>query len=155
MLTGPLVTAWAVAVIVAVPLIGFPCASLPLHTTKVESQTPPQTSPAGEMVATAVLEELKVNVVLTALLVAFTAEALTVTTCPETREIVVGVISTWATVVLVVEEEPLPQPTASAARTAAIASPAGVERVKTVRGARLPWLLKIRCISINIEEFSV
>jgi len=42
---GPLVTPAAVAVIVAVPLIGLFWASEPLHTTNEESQTPAQTLP--------------------------------------------------------------------------------------------------------------
>jgi hypothetical protein len=131
--TGPLVTVWAVAVTVAVPEIGFPSESLPLHTTKVESQTPPQTRPAGETVATVVLEELKVNVVATALLVEFTAEALTVTTWPATNEMVAGEISTWATTVLLVEveEEPPPQPVTMPTRMATAARMAAVDEAKS------------------------
>src|SRR6476661_5424707 len=50
--TGPLVTPpAAVAVMIAVPLMGFPSASKPLHTTKEESHTPAQTLPPGETVA--------------------------------------------------------------------------------------------------------
>ena len=59
---GALVTLSDEAVIVAVPTMALPCESLPLHTTKVESHTPPQTSPPGETVAIAVFEELNVKV---------------------------------------------------------------------------------------------
>src|SRR5262249_38131996 len=74
MVTGPLVTPLDVAVMVALPLTGFPRASVPLQTTKVESQIPPQTRPLGEMLATEVLDELKVNVAATAELSELTAE---------------------------------------------------------------------------------
>jgi hypothetical protein len=106
--TGPLVTPPAVAVSVAVPLMGFPDASFPLQTTKLESHTPPQTKPAGEIVAMVELEELKVNVVVTALFAAFTAEAVSCTTCPATREAEAGLMLTWATVLLVEELPPQP-----------------------------------------------
>src|ERR1700736_122716 len=109
--TGPLVMPWAVAVMTAVP-----DAVAPLQTTKVESQTPPQTRPAGEIVATAVLEELKVKVVLTAVLAEFCAAAVTWTTSPETKESVAGVTTTWATVLLT-EGLPPPQPARNAAKT--------------------------------------
>src|SRR5215472_11821283 len=59
---GALLTFSDEAVIVAVPTMALPCESLPLHTTKVESHTPPQTSPPGETVAVAVFEELNVKV---------------------------------------------------------------------------------------------
>ena len=107
--TGPLVTPWAVAVMVAVPVTGFPNESMPLQTTKVESQTPPHTLPDGEMVATLVFDELKVKVVLTVLSAEFTANALIDVTCPATREIVVGLTLTAATVLFADEELP-PQP---------------------------------------------
>jgi hypothetical protein len=98
----------AVAVIVAVPEIGFPEASCPLHTTKIESQTPAHTCPAGDTVATAVFEELKVKVVVSVVFAEFTADAAIETTCPASREIDAGVNVTEATVLL--EEEPPPQP---------------------------------------------
>lgn len=108
-LTGPLETPCAVAVIVAVPATGLPSGSVSLQTTKSESQTPPHTRPAGDMVAILVFDELKVNVVFTGLLEAFTAAALMVTTSPATREIVAGITVTDATVFLLEEELP-PQP---------------------------------------------
>jgi hypothetical protein len=83
---GALVTPAAEAVTVAVPAIALPCASLPLHTTKVESQTPPQTSPLGETVATEVLVELKVKVVVTGEPPEFVAAKVSWTTCPATNE---------------------------------------------------------------------
>ena len=106
--TGPLVTPAAVAVTIAVPLMGLPWASLPLQTTKAESQTPAQTLPCGEMVAMLVLVELKVNVVLTTVLAEFTADALNVTTCPATMDSVAGDIWTAATVVFADFEPPQP-----------------------------------------------
>jgi hypothetical protein len=84
--TGALVTPAAEAVIVAVPAIGLPCESVPLHTTKVESHTPPQTSPPGETVATAVFEELNVKVVVTDVPEEFVAAGVSWTTCPATSE---------------------------------------------------------------------
>src|SRR5258708_11779965 len=64
--TGLLTTPCPVAVIVADPVSGLP-AELPLHTTKAESQTPPQTKPVGETVTNATLDELNVNVAVTGL----------------------------------------------------------------------------------------
>src|SRR5260370_28718520 len=57
--TGALLTPWALAVITAIPVIGLPEESAPLQTMKNESQTPPQTSPPGQNIATLVLDELK------------------------------------------------------------------------------------------------
>jgi hypothetical protein len=105
---GPLVTPAAVAVIVADPLIGFPWASEPLHTTNEESQTPAQTLPWGEIVAILVFDELKVNVVATGVLAEFTAAALIVTTCPATMESVEGLTVTAATVLFADFEPPQP-----------------------------------------------
>jgi hypothetical protein len=106
--TGPLVTPAAVAVMIAVPLMGFPFASDPLHTTKAESHTPAQTLPAGEIVAIWVLEELKVNVVATLALSEFTADALSPTTSPATMESDEEPTLTAATVVLAFFEPPQP-----------------------------------------------
>jgi hypothetical protein len=106
--TGPLLTPWAVAVMVAVPVTGFPNESKPLQTTKVESQTPPHTLPEGEMVAILVFDELKVKVVVTVLLVEFTANALIDVTSPATREIEAGLTVTTAT--LLFEDDEPPQP---------------------------------------------
>src|SRR5689334_13419237 len=103
----------------ALPEIGFPCASVPLQTTKVESQTPPHTRPEGEIVATAVFEELKVKVVRTAELAEFTADALSVRTCPATSEAEDGLTTTWATVLLA-DLDPPPQPPSKPARTSRI-----------------------------------
>lgn len=154
--TGPLVIPCAVTVIVAVPLIGFPDASLPLQTTKVESQTPPQTEPAGEIVAIAVLEELKVNVVVTAPFDEFTAEGVRVNTSPATSEALVGVTSTCATVVFFFEEEdPPPQPATILKRIAVAANLQADRETKVESRALWPLWLRIRWISINIEEFSV
>jgi hypothetical protein len=108
-LTGPLLTPCAVAVMVAVPVTGFPNESRPLQTTKVESQTPPHTLPDGEMVAILVFDELKVKVAVTVLLLELTANALIDVTCPATREIEVGLTVTAATL-LFEDEEPPPQP---------------------------------------------
>jgi hypothetical protein len=58
------------------------------------------------MVAILVFDELKVNVVFTGLPAAFTANALMVTTCPATSEIVAGLTVTDATVLLLEEELP-------------------------------------------------
>jgi len=106
--TGSLVTPAEVAVMMAVPLMGFPCASKPLHTTKAESQTPAQTLPCGEIVAVLVFDELKVNVVVRVVLAEFTADALTVTTCPATMESVVGDKLTAATLLFADFEPPQP-----------------------------------------------
>jgi hypothetical protein len=106
--TGPLVTPWAVAVMIAVPETGFPSESVPLQTTKVESQTPPHTLPDGETVATLVFDELKVKVVTTLLLAEFTAPALMEVTCPATRETEAGLTVTTATPLLVDFEPPQP-----------------------------------------------
>ncbi len=104
--TGPLVTPPAVTVMVAVPAIGLPEESFPLQTTKIESQTPPHTWPAGDMVAMLVLEELKVKVVTTEVSAEFTAAGVRVTTCPATSESVVGVTVTDATTFALEEELP-------------------------------------------------
>jgi hypothetical protein len=129
--------------------MGFPDASVPLQTTKVESQTPPQTKPLGEIVATAILEELKVNVVATLMFWEFTAVAVRLRTCPATSEAVVGETSTWATVLLA--DLLPPHPAKKPARTIRM-SAAGQQGLKR---ALLPCRLKIRGMSINIEEFSV
>jgi hypothetical protein len=95
-------------VMVVDPLTGLLRASRPLHTTKAESQTPPQTLPWGEMVAILVFDELKVNVVLTVPLAEFTADALIETTSPATSEIVAGDTVTAATVVFAALDPPQP-----------------------------------------------
>lgn len=105
---GPLVTPPAVAVIVAVPEMGWFEASSPLHTTKIESQTPAHTCPAGDMVAMAVFEELKVKVVVTAAFAEFTADEDIGTTWPATSESEAGLTVTAATVLLA--DFPPPQP---------------------------------------------
>jgi hypothetical protein len=125
-----------------------------LQTTKVESQTPPQSRPAGETVATAVLEELKVNVVVTAVFAEFTAEALTVTTSPATNDTTAGDINTWATVVALFVEDPPPQPATRLTRREMTATRAAAE-AKIESWALLPRLLRVRWMNINIEEFSV
>ena len=145
----------AVAVMVELPVIGLPELLTPLQSTKVESQTPPQIKPAGETVATAVFDELNVKVVLTALPAEFTAEGVTVVTCPATREAVVGFKTTCATVLLLFEEEP-PQPAMKTARKRRIrANLACAGRSCAPKTARPLGRLKLRWISINIEEFSV
>jgi len=132
-------------VIVADPLIGFPDASLPLQTTKVESQTPPQTNPDGEMLATAVLEELKVNVVVTGALDEFTAEGVRVNTCPATSEALNGVTSTCATVVFFFEEdEDPPQPATRPIRRAMAANLAADRETEIESRALWPFWLRIR-----------
>jgi hypothetical protein len=96
---------------IALPLMGFPCASEPLHTTKPESHTPAQTLPAGETVAIWVFDELKVNVVVILALAESTADALSPTTSPATMESEEELILTDA-IVLFVDFEP-PQPAAN------------------------------------------
>ena len=106
----------AVAVTVAVPVSGFPEASFPLQTTKVESQTPPQTSPEGATVTRFGFEELNVNVAGTPVAVESAAETLSCATCPDTIDTDTGVRLTTATVFLL--DEPPPQPAmATAMRT--------------------------------------
>jgi len=106
--TGPLVTPPAVTVMVAVPVMGLPSASKPLHTTKIESQTPAHTWPPGEIVAIPVLVELNVKVVLTVLFAEFTADTESPTTCPATKESEAGLTVTTATVLLADFEPPQP-----------------------------------------------
>jgi hypothetical protein len=118
---GPLVTPPAEAVMIAVPLMGFPCASEPLHTTKAESHTPAHTLPAGETVAIWVFEELKVNVVETLALAEFTADTPTATTSPATMESEEDPNLTTATV-LFADFEP-PQPAANETNKAIRAIP--------------------------------
>jgi hypothetical protein len=105
-------------------------------------------------VATAVLEELKVNVVATAVFAEFTAAALTVTTCPATNDTTDGDINTWATVVLLFVEDPPPQPATRLTRREMRATRA-VAEAKIESWALLPRLLRVRWMNINIEEFSV
>src|SRR5262245_20166930 len=138
---------------VAVPLTGFPEASVPLQTTNVESQTPPQTRPPGETVATLVLEELKVMGATTEAFDEFTAAAVTVSTSPATNEADGGEITTWATVLPLFEDDPPPQPAARLARSAMIAILMGHES-KVLEKISPRWFA-IRPIDINIEEFSV
>src|SRR5215467_1229543 len=106
--TGPLVMPAAVTVIVAVPVIGLPSVSKPLHTTKIESQTPAHTWPPGEMVAMLVSLEWNVNVVLTVLFDEFTAATESPTTSPPTMESEAGLTVTTATVLLVDFDPPQP-----------------------------------------------
>src|SRR6476469_8701049 len=106
--TGPLVMPAAVTVMIAVPVIGLPSASKPLHTTKIESQTPAHTWPPGEMVAILVSLEWNVNVVLTALFDEFTADTESPTTCPATMESEAGLTATTATVLLADFDPPQP-----------------------------------------------
>src|ERR1051325_8123396 len=108
MLTGPLVTPPAVAVMTAVPVMGLPCTSVPLQTTNVESHTPPHTRPAGEMVATVVSEELKVKVAMTAVLAEFTADVVSGTPFPAGRGAGAGRMSPCASFLL--EDLDPPQP---------------------------------------------
>src|SRR5512140_209184 len=93
---------------IAGPVMGFPFASEPLHTTKAESHTPAQTLPAGETVAILVSEELKVNVVVTLALAEFTADAFSPTTSPATMESEEVPTLTAATVVFAFFEPPQP-----------------------------------------------
>ena len=146
--TGPLETPAAVAMMVAVPLIGFPSASEPLHTTKIESHTPAHTWPDGEMVATAVFDELKENVVLTVVFAELTAETVRGTTSPATRENDAGLTLTAATV-LFVEEEP-PQPAMNERKRTIMANP-----VSSWRQCLIPCVLRRTWMRINIEESSV
>src|SRR5690348_16443189 len=95
---GALLMPAAVAVIVAVPVKGVPEGAFPLQTTKVESHTPPQATPEGEIVTRLGFEELKVNVVATAAAVESSAETESCATCPETMETAAGVRFTTATV---------------------------------------------------------
>ena len=75
------------------------------------------------MVATAVLEELKVKVAVTGALDELTAEGVRVNTCPATSEALTGVTSTCATVVFFfAEEDPPPQPATRAKKIAMAAN---------------------------------
>src|SRR6185437_2175505 len=116
-ITGPLLTPPAEAVTVAVPVKGLPAAFLPLQTTNVESHTPPQISPEGEMLTRLGLEELKVKVVFTGVLDEFAADTVSCATSPATMETDVGVRLTTATVFLL--EEPPPQPAIASSASSA------------------------------------
>ena len=133
-MTGKAVPA-AVTVMVAVPVIGLPSASKPLHTTKIESQTPAHTWPPGEMVAILVSFEWKVNVVLTEVFDEFTADTESPVTCPATKESEAGLTVTTATVLLV-DFDP-PQPAINERKRTITASAAN-------RGRRslIPWNLR-------------
>ena len=77
-----LVTPWAVAVMLAEPLIALPDEFVPLHTIKLESHTPAHSSAEAapfelEMVTTPVLEELKLTLVVTGFLEASSGVAAT------------------------------------------------------------------------------
>src|SRR5215813_1955688 len=117
---GALVTPSAVTVTFAFPARGLPRLAVPLQVMKLESQTPPQTSPLGAMVANAVFDELNVKVVLTGPPEELSAAALICAMSPATRESVPeshdGVHDnlTWATL-LVGGLELLPQPANMAA----------------------------------------
>jgi len=108
MVAGLLVTPDAVAVMLAVPVT-----LLPLHTIKLESQTPAQISAEAaplefETVAIFVFEELKVTFALTAVLDAFSGVAMIWTTSPAFSETDVGERITCVTGL--VFEPPPPQP---------------------------------------------
>jgi hypothetical protein len=105
---GALLMPAAVVVTVAVPVRGAPEGVFPLQTTKVESHTPPQTRPDGEIVTRLGFEELNVKVVATGFAVESSAKNESCATCPETTETVAGVRFTTATVFFL--EEPPPQP---------------------------------------------
>jgi len=125
-----------------------------LQTTNVESQTPPQTNPPGETVATLVLEELKVMGASTEALDEFTAAAVSVSTSPATNEAEGGEIMTWATVLPLFEDDPPPQPAARLARSEMVAILTMGHESKVLEKT-LPRWFRIRPIDINIEEFSV
>src|SRR5436305_2212308 len=111
--TGLLVTPPPATVMLAVPLIGTLPAPRPLQLIKVESQTPPQTSPVGETVTTAVLEDVKVNEETeTGLPAEFVAVTESWVTAPELTETEVGATVTVVTVLLA--ELPPPQPARNA-----------------------------------------
>src|SRR5258708_36908964 len=112
--TGLLTTPCPVAVIVADPVSGLP-AELPLHTTKTESQTPPQTKPVGETVTNATLDELNVNVAVTGLPAEFAAVAGVFNTSPALFENRVGGNLTQGTLLgveVMVDFVPPPPPVA-------------------------------------------
>src|SRR5262245_19829789 len=117
------------------PATGLPRESLPLQTTKAESQTPPQTLPAGETVAIFVFDELKVKVVVIGVFAAFTATALIGVTWPAAGEIELGETETTATLLLV-EEEPPPQPASNNKNSPRAASPARRQRAPFARVVR-------------------
>ena len=82
MVNGVLVTPDAVAVMLAVPLIALPDEFVPLHTIKLESHTPAQSSAEAapfelEMVITLVLDELKLTLAVTGFLEASSGVAVT------------------------------------------------------------------------------
>jgi hypothetical protein len=105
---GALLMPAAVAVTVAVPVRAAPDGAFPLQTTKVESHTPPQTTPEGEIVTRFGFVELKVNVVATGWAAEFSAVTESCATCPETTETVAGLRFTTATVFLLDELPPQP-----------------------------------------------
>jgi len=117
------------------PATGLPRESVPLQTIKAESQTPPQTLPAGETVAIFVFDELKVKVVVTGVFAAFTATALIGVTWPATREIEFGETETTATLLLF-EEEPPPQPASNDKNSPRAAKPARWQRAPFARVVR-------------------
>src|SRR5579872_2045165 len=91
--SGLLLMPCALAVTPTEPCSGLPVAgSRPWQITNSESQTPAQIRPAGEMVASLVFEELKVNVVETPPPAELTAEAETVAVSPAFSESEVGEI---------------------------------------------------------------
>ncbi len=106
--------------------------------------------------ATAVLEELNVNVVATLAFAEFTADAERASTCPATSEAVAGDTLTCATVVLA-EEEPLPQPARKAVKTKTgmTAILAVDHEAEGPERALFPRLVKVHFMNINIEECSV
>src|SRR5262249_51317443 len=136
---------------VAGPLTGFPDAATPLQTTKVESQTPPQTRPPGEMVATLVLDELKVIGVVTARFEEVTADAASDSTSPATREAVGGEIRTWATISPLFEDDPPPQPAARPAKREMMATLTTGHESKVPEQVS-PGRFRITPIDVNIEE---
>src|SRR5262249_3783227 len=130
---GVLLTPFAVAVMVALPVSGLPPESVPLQTTNDASQTPAQTRPLVETVTRLGFDEVKVTVAITELLAEFSAAALSWPVSPETSEREAGLSVTWVTVLLALE--PPPQPAREAAQIQMIATLPTQDRMPPPRPA--------------------
>src|SRR5262249_29238073 len=132
--TGVLLTPFAVAVMVALPVSGLPPESVPLHTTNDASQTPAQTRPPVETVTRFGFEELKVKVAITEPLEEFNAAVLSCAVSPDTSETEAGATVTWVTALLGLGV-PLPHPAREAAQIQMIADLPTQDRMPPPRPA--------------------
>ena len=105
--------------------------------------------------ATLVFEELKVNVVVTVLLLESTADAESASTCPATRDALAGPTLTCATVFLGEELPPQPARKAAKIKIGMTANLAGDHEAEGPERALFPRLVKFHFMNINIEECSV